>query len=415
MRQAAIRARKPGRRARLAVASAAAAILSTLVLPVPARAEIDCDKIPTPAGCSPQEPPIRHNPEGLLSEVTRNRGLVTVRGTVQDPDAPGALVYVAISVDGQYLLHGGGAPAFEVTLVTSTVPGPHTVCADAQNIGEGRDVRIGCLTYVTPSPVGQPLVTFRALSASRVLVEWEPADYHAAGFQIDRTYGVSWETVTTLPAGARRYEQSGLQPNTPICVRVLAVNDFYQQGGTVCGHTLLPALPRLTENQTSLTEVTPHGARVHWTDNSGTAAVYLVDLLNGTEIVRRQVVDSATRSYAFDGLWTATYGIRVTRHHPSHELPDDLGQPTEYLKAARPEIALGGVACRARVLSVKAEWWDSYAIYVDGELLFQAGPASEVHTVAWIEKPLPQAGQVIRLVLTNVHGGRRVWEWVLTC
>jgi len=320
-------------RPRLAAATVAACVVGTLALlpPAPALAvPPDCAQEPTLPLCQP-EPEPNHDPYGALTEVTRDKGIVTVRGRAADDDAPDATVLVSIAVDGQQTVYAGASPGFDTTVVTSLVPGDHVVCADAINIDEGTGpVRLGCLHYTTPAPVGTPAMVALAVSSSRVDVEWATTDDNAAGFRIGRNFGAGWTDVTTLGPDVRTYAETGLAPDTPVCIKVSAFNDFSEQVNAKCTTTLHAPLPAFTQAETSVDRINSHAATVHWVDSGSPATHYRIELFRGDQLATELTVAATERSFRFLDLMEETdYRVRVSRYNPAYEVPADRGPPTE--------------------------------------------------------------------------------------
>jgi Fibronectin type III domain len=235
---------------RRATVLAVAVLAGLLVLPAPALARDPGD------------------PTGMLTVADRVGRLVHISGRANDPDATGP-VTVAIIMDDQLVTYTGSdeTGTFDLTIATSFVVGFHVVCAKAVNQGTGQDQSLGCGAYYVPPPVGTPQVSFRAVSTSEIAVDWATADENADGFRIERTFDGAWSTVTTMQWYERSWTQTGLTAGQPVCVNVVAFNDFSEQGTAVCGTSLKAPLPIVAPNRVDIS-VTETTATVRWTDAS---------------------------------------------------------------------------------------------------------------------------------------------------
>ncbi|MFC4150005.1 fibronectin type III domain-containing protein [Micromonospora mangrovi] len=300
---------------------------------------------PTPGSADPGDP----DPYGTFDSASRIGHSVRVRGVVHDPDASAAIT-VAITVDGRLATYAStdSTGAFDTTTASSTVPGEHNVCAEAYNQGAGANTRLGCLVYSVPAAVGTPQVSLRAVSATEVVVEWTPADANASGFRVERTFDGSWHTVATLGGDARSWTESGLAPGTAVCVNVVAVNDFSEQGAAVCGTSLKPSLPLVSYPQVQIRSNTETTITMRWTDSS-IATGYLVDAYDGADEVAGTFAERVGPG-PYDATLTGLrpgrfYRLHVRPVHPEHETssgpyPYSIGEATPMY----PEIVSLAVA-----------------------------------------------------------------------
>ncbi|MCI4066148.1 fibronectin type III domain-containing protein [Micromonospora sp. R77] len=305
---------------------------------------------PVPVSADPGD----QDPYGTFESAFRTGHSVRVRGVVHDPDASAAIT-VAITVDGWLATYAGAdsTGAFDTTMASSIVPGEHNVCAEAYNQGAGANTWLGCLVYSVPEAVGTPQVSLRAVSATEVVVEWTPADANASSFRVERTFDGSWSTVATLGWDARSWTESGLAPGTAVCVNVVAVNDFSEQGAAVCGTSLKSSLPLLWYPQVQFVSTTETTITMRWTDSS-VAAGYRADAYDGADEVASTFVErvgpgpyEATLTGLRPGRF---YRLHVRPVHPEHETssgayPYSIGAVT----LMYPEIISLAVAPSANV------------------------------------------------------------------
>lgn len=129
------------------------------------------------------------NPQGALQAATGAANSVTVSGWAVDPDAPTATLNVRVHGPGwsqlivangqnagsQAVFPGAGTNhGFAQTLTTSI--GSQSVCADAENVGLGIDVNLGCTTITVPTAltVGRIQGTDRYNTAVQISTNFAP-------------------------------------------------------------------------------------------------------------------------------------------------------------------------------------------------------------------------------------------------
>ncbi|MEV5768703.1 fibronectin type III domain-containing protein [Micromonospora sp. NPDC052213] len=232
---------------------------------------------------------IRHAPEGAVDEVTRTGSTVRVRGWAADPDAPTTPTRVVIRVDGVWTREVladldrpdvattypkyGNAHGFDLTLPVNTTAGTHRVCATAINLSYGTThTEVGCKTYVTPgavaAPTVEPITSADDITDTSLRLHWTNNTSNATGLRVERSdAGGAWHEVTPLHPSHTSYRNTGLNPNTRYCYRVVAFNDLYSTtSNEVCANTMLARLPKAGD----LTVVgrTDTTLTVRWTDNA---------------------------------------------------------------------------------------------------------------------------------------------------
>ncbi|MBX3132003.1 MAG: hypothetical protein KF689_01280 [Gemmatimonadaceae bacterium] len=136
-------------------------------------------------------------------------------------------------------------------------------------------------TMTPDAPSDLAATTF---SASQINLTWTDNGPYETGFQVERCVGAgcsSFTLLTTVPADATEYADTGLAQNESYSYRVRAVNAVANSAYTdvATATTDLPAAPTdLAALPLSATEV-----ELSWTDNANNEENYLVERCEGTD------------------------------------------------------------------------------------------------------------------------------------
>ncbi|WP_206749482.1 cell wall-binding repeat-containing protein [Salinibacterium hongtaonis] len=185
------------------------------------------------------------DPTGALQSVTVSANAVTVTGWAIDADAPNSAVNVRVRGAGWSVLIPANQPntsagagtnhGFGGTFASSI--GQQEICVDAQNIGMGSDVLIGCLSVTVPSAATPSRIdaTDRYNTALRVSINnFSPgvdAVYIAAGENFP-------DALSAVPAAASQsaplllVASSSAAPSILAEIRRLAPKKIVIVGGT---------------------------------------------------------------------------------------------------------------------------------------------------------------------------------------
>jgi formylglycine-generating enzyme required for sulfatase activity/subtilisin family serine protease len=159
-------------------------------------------------------------------------------------------------------------------------------------------------------------ITATAISKSQINLRWTDAATNETGYQVDRrpTLGLVWETVATLPAGSRAYnDTTGLSPAIGYTYKISAIAPG---GALVSAATVAATTFGVTAVPTGVTAAAFSSTQINlrWTDAAANELNYKIERRLTTDTVWRDVVLLAANktTYANTGLTAARgYTYRV--------------------------------------------------------------------------------------------------------
>jgi len=135
------------------------------------------------------------------------------------------------------------------------------------SVGESAVTYAGCVTTLGSAPLAPSQASIKAIDANTVQVSWAPGSADQTGFRI---YGTGGTLLASAGASARSINIAGFQPDTQVCVNVLAFNSIGESSATYAGcATTLPPTYAFTA---TLEGYTP--GSISWNSNGDLTLCY---------------------------------------------------------------------------------------------------------------------------------------------